>query len=155
MTMYPTFRYQSAGDIPTFTLMVQNRSDHAIDFVPEQIDASIDDRAAHVYTLEERVGEIRRSARRRQIALAIAGGLAAGASAYAASHQTTTYSSYGFVGNRHPGGAESGGDHLHTIQLQRLMDERGFTASQREVCRSVKTGALGPVSPGPENSYAD
>lgn len=98
VSMYPTFRYQSPDEIPTFTLMVQNTSDHAIDFSPEGIVASVDDQLCHVYTLDERIAEIRRHARNKQIALAIAGGLAAGAAAYNASHQTTTYSSYGRVG---------------------------------------------------------
>jgi hypothetical protein len=98
LTMYPTFRFQSPADIPTFTLMVQNKTDHNIDFVPESIQAYLDDRDCHVYTLEERVGEIRSAAKRKQIALAVVGGLAAGAAAYGASHQTTTYSSYGQVG---------------------------------------------------------
>jgi hypothetical protein len=99
LTLYPTFRFQAPSDIPTFTLMVQNKTDHNIDFMPESIQAYLDDRGCHVYTLEERVGEIRSSAKRKQIALAIVGGLAAGAAAYGASHQTTTYSSYGQVGH--------------------------------------------------------
>ena len=45
--------------------------------------------------MEERIGEIRSSAKRKQVALAVVGGLAAGAAAYGASHQTTTYNSYG------------------------------------------------------------
>jgi hypothetical protein len=100
LTMYPTFRYQSPSDIPTFTLMVENKTNHAIDFAPESIHAWFDNRECHVYTLEERVGEIRRAAKRKQIALAIAGGLAAGAAAYGASHQTTTYSGYATNGYR-------------------------------------------------------
>jgi hypothetical protein len=99
LTIYPTFRYQSPSDIPTFTLMVQNKTDHNIDFDPESIHAYLDDRECHVYTLEERIGEIRGTAKRKQIALAILGGVAAGAAAYGASHQTTTYSSYGVVGH--------------------------------------------------------
>lgn len=95
LTMYPTFRYQSASDIPTFTLMVQNKTSHNIDFMPEDIQAWVDSRQCHVYTLEERVTEIRSAKRRKQIALAVLGGLAAGASAYAASHTTTTYSGHG------------------------------------------------------------
>jgi len=100
LTIYPTFRFQSPSDIPTFTLMVQNKTNHDIDFVPENIHAYFDERECHVYTLEERVGEIRSSAKRKQIALAVLGGLAAGAAAYGASHQTATYSSYGVVGHR-------------------------------------------------------
>lgn len=98
LVMYPTFKYQSPGDRPTFTLMVQDKSNQPIDFDPEGVHAYIDGRECHVYTLEERVGEIRRVMRRKQIALAIAGGLAAGAAGYAASHSTTTYSGYGYVG---------------------------------------------------------
>jgi hypothetical protein len=75
--------------------MVQNKTNHDIDFAPESIHAWLDQKECHVYTLEERIGEIRSSAKRKQIALAIAGGLAAGAAGYAASHQTTTYSGYG------------------------------------------------------------
>ena len=100
LTVYPTFRFQSPSEIPTFTLMVQNKTNQPIDFTPERIRAYLDGRECHVYTLEERVGEIRSAAKHKQIALAIAGGLAAGAAAYGASHQTTTYSSYGQVGNR-------------------------------------------------------
>jgi hypothetical protein len=98
LTMYPTFRFQSPSDIPTFTLMVQNKTNHNIDFAPGSIQAYLDDHDCHVYTLEERVGEIRGAAKRKQIALAVIGGRAAGAAAYGASHQTTTYSSYGQVG---------------------------------------------------------
>lgn len=100
VTLYPTFRFQSPSDIPTFTLMVQNKSDHTIEFAPDKIQAAIDGAACHVYTLEERVSEIRSAARRKQIALAVLGGVAAGAAAYGASHQTTTYTGYGVVGNR-------------------------------------------------------
>jgi hypothetical protein len=98
LMMYPTFRYQSPGDIPTFTLMIQNTSSHDIDFDPETLTATLDAHECHVYSMEERVQEIRRSATRKKIALAIAGGLAAGAVGYAASHQTTTYTSVGYVG---------------------------------------------------------
>lgn len=98
--MYPTFRYQAPSDIPTFTLMVQNTTNHDIDFDPASLSASVDNQQCRVYTLEERVSEIRRAARHRQIALAIAGGLAAASAGYAASHQTTTYSGFGYVGNR-------------------------------------------------------
>jgi len=99
LSMYPTFRYESPSDIPVFTLMVQNKTDHNIDFDPESIHAWLDNRACHVYTLEERIGEIRSAKKRKQIALAVVGGLAAGAAAYTASHSTTTYNSYGTVSN--------------------------------------------------------
>ena len=69
--MYPTSRYQSPTGFPTFTLMVHNKTVHNIDFVPESIHAYLDDRDCHLYTLEERVGEIRSTARRKQIALAL------------------------------------------------------------------------------------
>jgi uncharacterized protein YceK len=100
LTVYPTFRYQSDSELPTFTLMVKDNGSQSLDFDPENVRAFLDDRQCHIYTLEERIGEIRRQKRRKQIALAIAGGLAAGASAYAASHSTTTYTGYGYVGRR-------------------------------------------------------
>ncbi len=56
LTIYPTFRYQSPSDIPTFTLMVQNKTNHNVDFDPESIHAYLDGHECHVYTLEERVG---------------------------------------------------------------------------------------------------
>ena len=98
LIMYPTFKYQSPSDLPTFTLMVQDRAQHPIDFDPAGVRAFIDDKECHVYTLEQRVSEIHRHKVEKQVALAIVGGLAAGASAYAASHQTTTYNAYGYVG---------------------------------------------------------
>jgi hypothetical protein len=100
VTIYPTFQYQSPNDIPTFTLMVQNTTDHDIEFNPAQMNAGLDTRQCHIYSMQERVSEIRSAAKRKQIALAIAGGLAAGAAAYGASHTTTTYNGYGYVGNR-------------------------------------------------------
>jgi hypothetical protein len=100
LTMYPTFRFQTPSDIPTFTLMVQNKTNHDIDFQPETIHAYFDERECHVYTLEERVGEIRSSAKRKQIALAVLGGIAAAGAGYAASHQSATVTSYGSVGRR-------------------------------------------------------
>ena len=98
LTMYPTFRYQSPSEIPTFTLMIQNNTNHAIDFVPENIQAFLDGKVCTVYTLEQRVSEIRSAKRNKQIALAIVGGLAAGAAAYSASHTSVNYSNYGYVG---------------------------------------------------------
>jgi hypothetical protein len=100
LTMYPTFQFQSPSDIPTFTLMVQNKTNHNIDFVPTSINAWLDERQCHVYTLEERISEIKSAAKRKQIALAVLGGVVAAGAGYAASHQTTTYSSYGTIGNR-------------------------------------------------------
>jgi hypothetical protein len=97
-TMYPTFRFQSPSDIPTFTLMVQNKTDHNIDFNPQNIHAWLDNHDCHVYTLEERISEIRTAAKTKQIMLGVLGAAAAGAAAYGASHQTATYSSYGQVG---------------------------------------------------------
>ena len=99
LMMYPTFRYQSPDDIPTFTLMVENKTNHPFDFNPGKVTALLDGEECHIYTLEERVAEIRTDARNRQIALAIIGGIAAGAAAYNASHTQTTYSSWGRVGN--------------------------------------------------------
>jgi hypothetical protein len=97
-TIYPTFKYQGPPDIPTFTLMVQNKSGQSLDFQPTQIAAYVDGKPCGVYSLEERVAQIHSNKVKKQVALAILGGLAAGASAYAASHSTTTYTSYGHVG---------------------------------------------------------
>jgi len=47
-----------------------------------------------VYTLQERIGEIRSAAMSKKIALAVLGGVAAAGAGYTASHQTTTYSGY-------------------------------------------------------------
>jgi len=80
--------------------MVQNKTNHSFDFVPENIHAYLDSSECHVYTFEERVAEIRSAAKKKQIALAIVGGLAVGAAAYGASHQTTTYSGYATNGYR-------------------------------------------------------
>jgi hypothetical protein len=98
LIMYPTFKYQAPADLPTFTLMVQDHSQRSIDFDPAGVRAFLDGQECHVYTLEQRVSEIHREKIRKQVALAIAGGLAAGAAGYAASHSTTTYNSYGYVG---------------------------------------------------------
>jgi hypothetical protein len=100
LTMYPTFNYQSPSDIPTFTLMVQNKTSRNIDFLPESIHAYLDGHDCHVYTLQERIGEIRSAATRKKIALAVLGGVAAAGAGYAASHQTTTYSGYATNGHR-------------------------------------------------------
>ena len=100
ITMYPTFRYQSQGDIPTFTLMVTNNTDHDIDFNPESMTAGLDNNQCHIYTLQERVSEIHKAAVQKQVALAILGGLAAAGAGYAAAHQTTSYSSVAYAGNR-------------------------------------------------------
>ena len=101
LVMYPTFKYQSPSDLPTFTLMVQDRSGSPIDFDPAGVRAFLDGKECHVYTLEQRVSEIHRKKKEKQIALAVLGGLAAGAAGYAAAHPSATYTSYGYVG-RHP-----------------------------------------------------
>jgi hypothetical protein len=100
LRMYPTFKYQSTSDLPTFTLIVEDHSQHSIDFDPAGVRAFLDNKECHVYTLEQRVSEIHRKKVQKEVALAILGGLAAGAAGYAASHQTTTYTSYGYVGYR-------------------------------------------------------
>jgi hypothetical protein len=66
LMMYPTFRYQSGSDLPTFTLMVQDKDGTPLDFDPQGARAFVDNgRQCHVYTLEERVAEIRRQKRSR------------------------------------------------------------------------------------------
>jgi hypothetical protein len=91
LTIYPTFNYQAPGEIPTLTLMVANKSGESIDFLPETMQASIDNQPCHIYTLQKRVGEIQSAKRRKEMARAIAGGIAAGAAGYAVSHSTATY----------------------------------------------------------------
>jgi hypothetical protein len=88
--MASTFVYQSEGDPPTFTLSVTNTSRRAIDLDPVKFQAFVDNQEAHVYSLEERVQEIRTSASRKETALAVLGVAAAAAEAYDASHTTDT-----------------------------------------------------------------
>ena len=96
LTMYPTFRYQSRSDRPTFTLVVQGSGNQPLDFEPEGVRAFLDDRECHVYTLEERASEIHRHTIVDEVTLAIAGALGIGVSAYGASHNAITYTSYGY-----------------------------------------------------------
>lgn len=100
LTMFPTFRYEKTQDIPVFTLMLYNKTNIDLDFDPHAMQAWFNQEPLHIYSMEERVKEIHDSKVRAQIALAIAGALAVGASAYSASHGTTTYSSYGTVVSR-------------------------------------------------------
>lgn len=86
----PTFVYQNEADPPTFTLSVTNTSRRTMDVNPVKIQAFLDDQPAHVYSLEERVQEIRTNAARQQAAIAMLGAATAAASAYDAAHATST-----------------------------------------------------------------
>jgi len=98
LIMYPTFRYQSPSDLPTFTLMVVDRSQHSIDFDPAGVRAFLDNKECHVYTLEQRVSEIQRKIETKADRPGYRRRSCGGSCAYGASHQTTTYTSYGYVG---------------------------------------------------------
>lgn len=86
----PTFLYETESDPPTFTLSVTNTSKRGIDVDPVKFEAFIDDQPAHVYSLVERVQEIRTSAARKETVVAVLGVAAAAAGAYGASHSTDT-----------------------------------------------------------------
>jgi len=98
LVMYPTFKLQEPTEIPTFTLSITNKTDHLLNFNPANITASIDSKPNGVYSLEQRVGEIRSNKIKAQVAMAIIGGISAAAAANAASHSSSTYTSYGYVG---------------------------------------------------------
>ncbi|WP_146039299.1 MULTISPECIES: hypothetical protein [unclassified Variovorax] len=93
--MYPTFRTQGTT-MPTFTIGYANNSGEAIDFTPENVKAFFRGQPVPIYTYTERIAEIQSEKQAKQIALAIVGGLAAGAAAYGASRQTyrSNYSGY-------------------------------------------------------------
>jgi len=100
LTMYPTFRYQEPTDVLAFTLIVQNSGNADLDFDPTRISVRGDGLACcALYTLEERVRDIRVGRTTQAILLAVAGGAATAAAANSVSHSTATYNSYGRVGN--------------------------------------------------------
>jgi hypothetical protein len=93
--MYPTFRTQGAT-MPTFTIGYANNSGEATDFTPGNVKAFFRGQPVPIYTYTERIAEIQSEKQAKQVALAIVGGLAAGAAAYGASRQTyrSNYSGY-------------------------------------------------------------
>ncbi|MGJ7511822.1 hypothetical protein [Variovorax sp. GT1P44] len=98
--MYPTFKTQGTS-MPTFTVGFANNSGEAVNFSPDNIKAFFRGTPIPIYTYVERTSEIQSAKRSEQIALAIVGGLAAGAAAYSASHRTYQSSYSGFAGNRY------------------------------------------------------
>jgi len=93
--MYPTFRTQGTT-MPTFTIGYANNGGEAVDFTPDNVKAFFRGQPVPIYTYTERIAEIQSEKQAKQIALAIVGGLAAGAAAYGASRQTyrSNYSGY-------------------------------------------------------------
>jgi len=85
--MYPTFKTQGATQ-PTFTIGYANNSAGAVNFTAENVKAYFRGVPVPIYSYTEMIDEIQSDKRGKQVALAILGGLAAGAAAYSASHQT-------------------------------------------------------------------
>jgi hypothetical protein len=98
--MYPTFRAQGTAT-PTFTIGYANNSAEAVNFTPENVKAYFRGQPVEIYTYNQRIAEIQSEKQGKQIALAILGGLAAGAAAYGASHQTYQNNYSGFVAGHH------------------------------------------------------
>lgn len=97
--MYPTFRTQGTA-MPTFTIGYANNGTQPVNFTPDNIKAYFRGQPVPIYTYTQRVAEIQSEKQSKQIALAIVGGLAAGAAAYGASHQTYQSNYSGFVSGR-------------------------------------------------------
>ena len=98
--MYPTFKTQGTTQ-PTFTIGYANNAAAPVDFTPDNVKAFFRGVPVPIYTYTEKIGEIQTEKRGKQIALAILGGLAAGAAAYGASRQTYTSNYSGAVYGRH------------------------------------------------------
>jgi hypothetical protein len=61
LVMYPTFRYQSGSDLPTFTLIVQDKNGQPLDFDPEGVRAFVDNgRECHVLRLQVALPQVLR-----------------------------------------------------------------------------------------------
>ncbi|WP_345541463.1 hypothetical protein [Variovorax defluvii] len=97
--MYPTFRTQGMT-MPTFTIGYANNGSEAVNFTTDNVKAFFRGQPVPIYTYTERIAEIQSEKRSQQIALAIVGGLAAGAAAYGASRQTYRSNYSGFVSGR-------------------------------------------------------
>lgn len=97
--MYPTFRMQGTP-APTFTIGYANNGADDTNFSLDNIKAYFRGAPVPIYTYVERVAEIQANKQAQQVALAIVGGLAAGAAAYNASRRTYTTNSSGFVRTR-------------------------------------------------------
>lgn len=97
--MYPTFKMQGTT-MPTFTIGYANNGGEPVNFTTDNVKAFFRGQSVPIYTYTERIAEIKSEKQSQQIALAIVGGLAAGAAAYGASHQTYRSSYNGYVAGR-------------------------------------------------------
>lgn len=97
--MYPTFKMQGTT-MPTFTIAYANNAGEPVNFTTENVKAYFRGQPVPLYTYAERVAEIRSEKQAQQVALAIVGGLAAGAAAYGASHRTYSSNYSGYVAGR-------------------------------------------------------
>jgi hypothetical protein len=94
--MYPTFRMQEPTG-PTFTIGYANNTNVPVSISTANVKAFFRGTPVPIYTYSEKVAEIQTEKRSKQIALAVIGGLAAGAAAYGASRQTYTTNYSGYV----------------------------------------------------------
>lgn len=97
--MYPAFKTQGPSQ-PTFVIGYANNSASAEAFSPDNIKAYFRGVPVPIYSYTEKVQEIRNEKLGKQVALAILGGLAAGAAAHNASRQTYTSNYSGAVWGR-------------------------------------------------------
>jgi hypothetical protein len=102
MFMYPAFRTQGFTD-PTFVLGYANNSSEKEDFSSANVKAFFRGQSVPIYTYNEKIAEIQSIKRGNQIALAILGGLAAGAASYSASHRTYNSNDSGTAWNNRGG----------------------------------------------------
>ncbi len=98
IAIYPTFRTQGT-DRPTFNMSYANNSEQSIQFGIENISAYFRGEPVKIYSFESRIAEIQLQKRTKQVVLAVLGGIAAGAAAYGASHQTYRQNYSGSVWN--------------------------------------------------------
>ncbi|MCY1229786.1 hypothetical protein D9M72_421730 [compost metagenome] len=96
---YPRFKAQQPTE-PTFTIGYANNTAGAVDFSTDNVKAYFRGAPVQIYTYNERVAEIQSEKQAKQVALAILGGLAAGAAAYGASRQTYRSNYSGYVAGR-------------------------------------------------------
>jgi hypothetical protein len=85
--VYSRFKTQGPTQ-PTFTIGYANNTAEPVNFSTDNIKAYFRGAPVQIYTYTERIAEIQSEKQAKQVALAIIGGLAAGAAAYGASRQT-------------------------------------------------------------------
>jgi hypothetical protein len=87
--LYMYARYKMQGpSYPTFTIGYANNSAAPVNFSTDNVKAYFRGAPVPIYTYAERIEEINTEKTGKKVGLAILGGLAAGAAAYGASHQT-------------------------------------------------------------------